>query len=531
MHKLSFLAFVGTLALFTGGCNPSGGGGETTSSPSPNNSPTAQTPAAQTFPGSVVPGKPAQTTADATKQPSPTAAVPAPPSDLIQSTNPNSRLQSVQRGATDPFAQPPIQLENTTPPAPTPGSNRQPVPNVRRITGTESTPGINVPTRAPQTRTNGQAAPSVGGRRLPRTIAQRSAPRAKVPPAVAVETPNRPKAPEPFALQAPRRRTTSSRLSIPLDAPSRPNAGEPFSLTSSRGFVARGINSPATRRPTPRPLVLRQSRRFNAPTPVAVQPQRRITTARVAAATPSRNPISRARAVARTAQQTPVTRRTTTVASAPSRRVTTRTTTVATTPSRRVTPRTTTVARTPQRHPARTTTVARTSQRTTAANTRVAVRPTTSPSPTAANVAPSTTATPSAAPTVSPTPMVAPEPQIPALPPPPEPTLARAVEVSGVVQIGNEPQAIVKAPNEATSRYVRVGQRLSQGQVLVKRIEVNEGSEPVVILEENGIEVAKLVGDRPAAPAQPGTPTAAVTVLLAAGGMAIKRSLSRHKGV
>jgi hypothetical protein len=104
-----------------------------------------------------------------------------------------------------------------------------------------------------------------------------------------------------------------------------------------------------------------------------------------------------------------------------------------------------------------------------------------------------------------------------------------------VIQIGNEPQAIVKAPNEATSRYVKVGQRLSQGQVLVKRIEMNDGSEPVVILEENGIEVAKMVGDRPIPPAQPGnqpgTPAAAVTVLLAGGAMALAKRLSKQKGV
>ncbi len=65
--------------------------------------------------------------------------------------------------------------------------------------------------------------------------------------------------------------------------------------------------------------------------------------------------------------------------------------------------------------------------------------------------------------------------------PPQEPDLASNVAVTGVIQIGNETQAIVLVPNEGTSRYVRVGQRLSNGQVLVKRIEMNEGVEPVVI--------------------------------------------------
>ncbi len=83
---------------------------------------------------------------------------------------------------------------------------------------------------------------------------------------------------------------------------------------------------------------------------------------------------------------------------------------------------------------------------------------------------------------------------IPTLPPIPQPTLARQVEVTGVVKVGNTVQAIVKAPNEPTSRYVGVGQLLSNGQILVKRIEINPGSEPIVVLEENGIEVRVMVG-------------------------------------
>ena len=87
-------------------------------------------------------------------------------------------------------------------------------------------------------------------------------------------------------------------------------------------------------------------------------------------------------------------------------------------------------------------------------------------------------------------------PSIATLPPLPSTNLANAVEVTGVVQVGGISQAIVKSPNEPASRYVRTGQRLANGQVLVKRIEVYRGSaNPVVILEENGIEVAKAVGD------------------------------------
>ncbi|MEB3293118.1 MAG: hypothetical protein VKJ24_08150 [Synechococcales bacterium] len=93
---------------------------------------------------------------------------------------------------------------------------------------------------------------------------------------------------------------------------------------------------------------------------------------------------------------------------------------------------------------------------------------------------------------------------IPPLPALPQPVLAPAVEVTGVVNIGGNVQAIVKAPNEPTSRYVSVGQRLSNGQILVKRIILTPGTDPVVILEENGVEVARSLG----AKAQRSGPTA-----------------------
>lgn len=90
------------------------------------------------------------------------------------------------------------------------------------------------------------------------------------------------------------------------------------------------------------------------------------------------------------------------------------------------------------------------------------------------------------------------------LPPPPQPKLAQAVLVSGVIQVGNQPQAIIKVPSEPTSRYVQAGQRLASG-LLVKRIEMNEGSEPIVILEQYGIEVARMVGEAPKGAIEPTT--------------------------
>jgi len=83
---------------------------------------------------------------------------------------------------------------------------------------------------------------------------------------------------------------------------------------------------------------------------------------------------------------------------------------------------------------------------------------------------------------------------IPDLPAVPQPTLAERVKVTGAIQIGGVPHAIVEAPGQQP-RYVKVGDYLANGQVLVKRIEMNGGFDPVVILEQSGIEVAKRVGE------------------------------------
>ncbi|MEO9127590.1 MAG: hypothetical protein ABI262_23310 [Microcoleus sp.] len=90
-----------------------------------------------------------------------------------------------------------------------------------------------------------------------------------------------------------------------------------------------------------------------------------------------------------------------------------------------------------------------------------------------------------------------PPPPAPAPPPPPPSTdNAKGVEVSGVVRVGNDILVIVKAPNEPTSRYIKVGQRIASGQVLIKRVDFKSGTDPIVVLEENGVEVAKIVGEK-----------------------------------
>ena len=82
-------------------------------------------------------------------------------------------------------------------------------------------------------------------------------------------------------------------------------------------------------------------------------------------------------------------------------------------------------------------------------------------------------------------------------PPPPSTTIAEAIAVTGVVRTGNNTRVILKAPTEPTSRYVTVGQTIANGQVLVKRVKFSQQSDPIVIFEQNGVEVAVEVGSMP----------------------------------
>lgn len=111
-----------------------------------------------------------------------------------------------------------------------------------------------------------------------------------------------------------------------------------------------------------------------------------------------------------------------------------------------------------------------------AAGGAVATRPTPAPTPPPVRVQPANE------------PLVTPSP-IAALPPVPQPVIAQTVSVSGVIQLGNEPYAILRSGSEP-ERYVKVGDRIAGGSVRVKRIETL-AFEPSVILEENGIEVSR----------------------------------------
>lgn len=71
--------------------------------------------------------------------------------------------------------------------------------------------------------------------------------------------------------------------------------------------------------------------------------------------------------------------------------------------------------------------------------------------------------------------------------------LAENVLITGLVDIGDRVKIILQAPQEATSRYVNVGQYISNGRILVKRIEYGFPA-PTVILEQSGIEVTRIIG-------------------------------------
>ena len=90
-------------------------------------------------------------------------------------------------------------------------------------------------------------------------------------------------------------------------------------------------------------------------------------------------------------------------------------------------------------------------------------------------------------------------------PPPPDTKAADATSVTGTVEISGKIYAILTAPNEPTTQ-VEAGQLISNGKVLVKRIDINS-EPPIVVLQQNGVEVFRPVGASPVVPAKTDTQT------------------------
>ena len=81
---------------------------------------------------------------------------------------------------------------------------------------------------------------------------------------------------------------------------------------------------------------------------------------------------------------------------------------------------------------------------------------------------------------------------------PPAPVLidpVDAIQVSGVLHVGDQISIIVRESNQNTSRYVGVGAYLANGRVRVKQIDMSSGDEPIVVLEQDGQEYFKRIGD------------------------------------
>jgi len=75
--------------------------------------------------------------------------------------------------------------------------------------------------------------------------------------------------------------------------------------------------------------------------------------------------------------------------------------------------------------------------------------------------------------------------------------LAQSTLITGVVDMGsNNILIVLRSPMEETSRYVRVGQYIAGGQVLVKRVVNDETNSPTVVLEEKGQEFYKRIGQQ-----------------------------------
>lgn len=71
--------------------------------------------------------------------------------------------------------------------------------------------------------------------------------------------------------------------------------------------------------------------------------------------------------------------------------------------------------------------------------------------------------------------------------------LAEAVEIEGIVQLGDQIAVIINEGEGTLSRTVQPGARLAGGQVELLRIETTT-AEPQVVLVQNGVEIVRGVG-------------------------------------
>lgn len=101
---------------------------------------------------------------------------------------------------------------------------------------------------------------------------------------------------------------------------------------------------------------------------------------------------------------------------------------------------------------------------------------------------------PNSLPNLSPMPPGSLPPVVIPVAPPSRTSVADAIAVNGVVQVGGKWTVIVKEPSAVSSRYVAVGEYLENGKVLVKKIVAAGSADPVVVLQQNGVEIRKSLG-------------------------------------
>lgn len=77
-----------------------------------------------------------------------------------------------------------------------------------------------------------------------------------------------------------------------------------------------------------------------------------------------------------------------------------------------------------------------------------------------------------------------------------KPKWANKIGVYGVVQVSGKNYAIVKLPDTSTPTLMAVGQKMYDGELVLKRVESRNRANPLVIFEEDGVEIARIVGDR-----------------------------------
>lgn len=112
--------------------------------------------------------------------------------------------------------------------------------------------------------------------------------------------------------------------------------------------------------------------------------------------------------------------------------------------------------------------------------------------PLPANPLPTAASNPLPLPNLSPGTTSLPPANTPQLPPPSPTAIADRINITGVIQLQNKWHVIVQESPAGSSRYVKAGDTLAGGQVLIKR--VIAGVDPLVVLQQNGKEVTRRIG-------------------------------------